>query len=175
MKVKNIILMVLFCLYFQSLLGQETGFYFKYDFHHFLETKSTDKEKYLQNFKKNLRYPPISRENNLEGALEFLVISSGNDELELILRTSKIEGGLVELKNNQLQFAAEIFKEAVQKVFEETNAKFLKENKEKYLTSFTVLFDMLPFEKDKRIYKQYDFVIQGDEIKLEIKHSHQSN
>lgn len=172
MKTKIVLFIALLCFCSPSLWGQETGFYFKYNFNQFLLNKSKDKVEYLKGFNKNLQYPGIGRENNIEGSLEFLVMSCGDDELELILRKSKIETGLEGVKQDQIKYAIAIFERAVQKAFKETNRNFLKENTEKYLTSFTVLFDNFPFEEDKQIYEKYDFVIKGDKVELKIQKSH---
>ena len=121
---------VIYFLSISSCKAQGSGYYYKYDFEDFLESKVTDRLNYLRHVFKHTNYPSVDRNNEIEGYIRAIIINHG-------------------LGNNELIVPSNIgtLDETVKKVLSEANNLYLKESSEKYFTEVCFNFDIEPLEK----------------------------
>ena len=68
-KILALISTLLLCL---NVTGQSSGFYYKYDFRTYLNSKTVNSNEYVQLLQDRIKYPAIAKENEIEGKLECL-------------------------------------------------------------------------------------------------------
>ncbi len=62
--------------YINITVSQDTGYYYKYDLERFITSKVGDVS--IDSIKTHIKYPPILRENEIEGYSKFMIKSNGN-------------------------------------------------------------------------------------------------
>ena len=144
------VFVVIFFLVFlnQFLTGQDSGFYYKYRFNDFLKAKTKNKDQYLKSLKELIVYPAIARENLIEGHLKYLIINSGLKEPKLILMNQILYNPKDHKEIGKSIYKYTFFDEIIRKAFNAANAMYLNRNTEKYLTEFSVFFDLESYENN---------------------------
>ncbi|MCR9134201.1 MAG: hypothetical protein NXI08_16665 [bacterium] len=171
MKNRIIFFFLLLCLNFcKSVNGQNSGFYYKYDFKSYLLSKTQNSEKYLQGLQETIRYMAIARENKIEGKLEFLLINNGNNQSEIIVKKHGLKSGIENFNDIYLPYVG--FEREVQLAFKKVDAELLIENKEKFMTEFSILFEMESSNSFSEEERNVDLIVEGKQVKMIMKNSH---
>ena len=153
-------------MFFKSINGQNTGYYYKYDFEQYLTSKTSNPSEYLKKLKESIKYLVVARENKIEGRIDFLVINNGNNNSEILIKKKELR--IPNQKNNRKSPIYFSFEQEVKKAFEKTDLEFLKENKEKFMTEISILFEITSYNTFSEDEKKVDLVIQGEEVKMKI-------
>ena len=164
-KIKTLSIIIIFLFFNQFLIGQNSGYFYKYSFNQFLLSKTANHKEYIESLKNKILYPPIAKENSIEGTLKYLIINSGKNEPEIILVEKKLysqKNGKEVEKSRLIYFN---FDEIIKKAFNFTNNIYLNKNTEKYITEFSVIFDLEPYEKRNKSKSESEIVIKGKRLK----------
>jgi len=145
--------------------SQGTDCFIKYEINDFLlhkvESITSD------SLKSHIKYPPILRENEVEGYSKFMIMSYGDSDFEIIQMSSNFQSDKVEIEKYHSNIKGTIFK-IVKNAFDKAGIEKLINN-EKCFTEFTVFFDLRPFEE---VNAKCDFLIKANKVELIIKRSH---
>lgn len=135
------------------LFAQEDGIYYKYPFKQFCEVKADGYKEVLTLLYRNIKYPPIARENELHGLVEVIVFYD-------------LKSGFKLFVDGEFQVLVGEVKEKAEKVFSDMEPKGL----EKFVTQFDVLFELehLGFSNPEEV---DDSTIYVKSIKPIIRHS----
>jgi len=155
----KLILIIGFTFFINPIFGQN-GYYYNYKFESFIKSKIGTIT--LQELSNQIKYPPIFRENEIEGFSKFIIKSDGDKSFELIQANSIFDSKKVDTIKNRSAVHSHIFR-AVERAFEQLKIKNLNNNTEKCFTEFTILFDISPFREDT---DDFDIVISVDKIKI---------
>ncbi len=110
---------------------------------------------------------PIARENKIEGRLNFLLINEGNNQSEIILKKHGLRSQIKNFNENYLPYIG--FEQQVQLAFKKIDAELLIDNQEKFMTEFSVLFEMESSNSFTEKDREVDFVIKGKEVSTKTK------
>lgn len=169
MRFQSLFLFVTVLLIPNPSFGQDTGFYYKYDFETFIRTKTQNADSFMLAFKENIKYPALLRENKVEGVLRVIVYNTGS-ELELLMKREGLMSAVDDYKSLDIDYR--VLEQEVNRVFINYCSKFLKENSEKYLTEFSVLFKFQSVSNIRKPVNDPDFTIIGRGIKTTSHKSH---
>ncbi len=161
--------MVIFLITSLNIVVGQTGFYYKYDFERFVQSKV--KITTANKIKEEIKYPPILRENAVEGFSKFMIKSDGNENFELIQMSAKFDSDKIDINKNESAIKSQIYL-TVKRAFEKNGVDQLILNSEKCFTEFTVLFDIEPYENIPKENLAFDMIIKTEKIKRKQSTSH---
>ncbi len=159
---KLILIFLITIIYSQFIIGQSSGFYYKYDFKSYLVSKTQNPNEYFQKIQENIKYMPIARENEIEGKLEFLLVNNGNNESEIILKHHGLRSKIESFNENYLPYLG--FEAEVRLAFEKVDDKLLINNTEKFMTEFSILFEIESSNSSSKEERDADFIIKGKRV-----------
>jgi len=139
-----------------------------HSYQEFLDEETTNPGFYKSELAKQLKYPPVYRENKIEGPAHFLLKHHKSNEVELELVSHKFDSVLS--SNFAKPISGEIAFKNVRNTIKKINAIYLKGSEKDYQAKFSILFDMEPYENDTTVYDKYDFVVLGEEVDIKIEH-----
>lgn len=163
-KILALISTLLLCL---NVTGQSSGFYYKYDFRTYLNSKTVNSNEYVQLLQDRIKYPAIAKENEIEGKLECLLINTGDNESQIIVKKQGLKSKKEDFNEFYLPYF--IFEREIQIAFHKVDAKMLIDNQEKFISEFSIVFKIESTERIVKEHRNTDVINIENRIKTSIK------